>query len=59
MQTHTLIAKSRLCILIMSSDIVHSIDTNQSKWEGVKTGSKFANLIATMVRSIGCELHAL
>jgi len=36
MQTHTLIAKSRLCIIIMSADIVHSIDTNQSKCEGVK-----------------------
>jgi len=43
----------------MSSDIVQSIDTNQSECEGVKTGSKFANLIATMVRIIVCELHAL
>ena len=24
-----------------------------------KTGSKFANLIGTMVRIIGCEQHAL
>ena len=36
MQTHALITKSRLCIIIMSSDIVHSIDTNQSECEGVK-----------------------
>ena len=36
MQTHALITKSRLCIIIMSSDIVHLIDTNQSECEGVK-----------------------
>jgi len=35
-QTHALIAKSRLCIIIMSSDSVHSIDSNQSECEGVK-----------------------
>jgi len=28
--------KSRLCIIIMSSDIVHLKDTNQSECEGVK-----------------------
>ena len=36
MQTHALIAKSRLCIIIMSSDIVRSIDTNQSDCKSVK-----------------------
>jgi len=35
-QTHALIAKSRLCIIIISSHGVHLIDTNQSECEGVK-----------------------
>jgi len=43
----------------MSSDSVHSIDTNQSECEGVKNWSKMANFIVTMVQIIGCELHAL
>jgi len=58
MRSQALIARSSLCIMIMSPDSVHLIDTNQSECKGVKTGSKFANLIATMVRIIGCELHA-
>ena len=54
-----IIAKSRLCIIIISSYSVHLIDTNPSECKGVKSSPKFANLIATMVQIIGCELHAL
>jgi len=44
----------------MSSHSVHLIDTNQSECEGVKnSGSKFGNLITTMVLILRCELHAL
>ena len=58
LDTHALIAESRLCIIIMSSHSVHNrltqISQNAKVW---KTSSKFANLIAAMVRIIGCELH--
>jgi len=40
----------------MSSHSVHLIDTNQSECDGVKNCFK---AITTMVRIIGCELHAL
>ena len=58
LDTHALIAESRLCIIIMSSHSLHNrltqISQNAKVW---KTSLKFANLTATMVRIIGCELH--
>jgi len=43
----------------MSSDIVHSIDINQSECEGVQNWFKVCKFNATKVEIIDCELHAL